>query len=93
MNAKHLIAAVVTLAAAGGAFADGAAPLTREQVQAELFAARQHGEIPLTEADVDVGSYYNSLHKAEVANAAPQTANLHQAELSAADQRTVKADH
>lgn len=52
MNVKQLIAAVVTLAAAGSLFAQTpGAGLTREQVKAELMQARANGEIQQSEAD------------------------------------------
>ena len=51
MNAKHLIAAVVALLGSASIFAQPAAPLTREEVTAELYRARAAGEICGNEAE------------------------------------------
>ena len=51
MNAKYLIAAVFAIAGSSGAIAQSAAPLTREQVTAELYRARAAGEICGNEAE------------------------------------------
>src|SRR4051794_11958440 len=54
MNAKKLIAIVLTLSAAGAALAQSSAPasgVTRAQVQAELRDARAHGELASTDLE------------------------------------------
>lgn len=51
MNAKHLIAAVAALLGSASIFAQAAAPLTRDQVTAELYRARAAGEICGNEAE------------------------------------------
>ncbi|MET3132169.1 hypothetical protein AAKU55_002439 [Oxalobacteraceae bacterium GrIS 1.11] len=68
MNAKSLIAIVISIAAASSAFAQApTSGLSREQVTAELMRARAAGEIPQSDADYGKIAFTPStLSRAEV---------------------------
>jgi demethoxyubiquinone hydroxylase (CLK1/Coq7/Cat5 family) len=51
MHTKHFIAAIAALLGSASIFAQASAPLTRDQVNAELYRARAAGEVCGNEAE------------------------------------------
>ena len=74
MNKLSTVIAAVTLVAAGVAAAQTAAPLTREQVIAELEAARASGELAALQAEKGITSA--AVPAAKPAASASATAKL-----------------
>lgn len=69
MNKLSTLVAAVTLVAAGVAGAQSATPLTREQVIAELAAARNSGELAVIQGEKGVEVAIPAADKAAVATA------------------------